>query len=142
MYGQLKIILDNYKKYNELDISLRTLYLSVSEIIENRDQMESIKVKLEHYKKEIEEYKRKIKEHDRMLGEQGRRIDALEELATFEKFNHQLKVGGGHSVISFNDFKSNYLRKYVINITPESLIFKFAFNEVTAMCKCIKIESE
>lgn len=131
---QLKIILDNYKKYNELDISVRTLYLSVSEIIENRDQLEHYKKKIEEYKRMIEEHHRKLEEHERKLKEHDSRLDALEELATFVEFNKQLQQKCGRSVRHFSEFSMHFKKLYKIDLAPDSLILKVQFNNVGTYC--------
>lgn len=131
---QLKIILDNYKKYNELDISVRTLYLTVSQILENRNQLEHYKKKSEEYKKQIEENHKKLEEHDRKLKEHDSRFDALEELATFVEFNKQLQQKCGRSVRHFSEFSMHFKKLYKMDLAPDSLILKVQFNHVGSYC--------
>ena len=131
---QLKTIIDDYKKHNELDVSVRTLYLSVSQILQNRDQIEHYKKKIEEYKRMLEEHHRKLEENERNLKEHDSRIDALEELATFVEFNKQLQQKCGRSVRHFSEFSKNFNKLYKMDLAPDSLILKVQFNHVGSYC--------
>jgi methyl-accepting chemotaxis protein len=159
---QLKTIIDDYKKHNELDVSMRTLYLSVSQIIENREHIEQTnqeikesKQLIEESNQWIEENKQQIKESKQLIEEsnqwieenkqqieqkckiwveQGRRIDALEELATFEKFNDQLLKAIRPAVRHFSEFSRHFKTIYNMDLKRDSLILKVQFNHVKTFC--------
>lgn len=138
---QLKTIIDDYKKHNELDVSMRTLYLSVSQIIESREHIEQTKQEIKESKQEIKESnqwiernKKDIEETRQIIRETERRVDALEELATFEKFNDQLLKEYGRSVRHFSEFSMHFKRLYRIDLAPDSLILRLQFNTVESYC--------
>ena len=138
---QLKTIIDDYKKHNELDVSMRTLYLSVSQIIESREHIEQTNQEIKESKhlieesnQWIEENKQQIEQNRKILVEQGRRIDALEELATFEKFNDQLLKECGRSVRHFSEFWRRFKTIYNMDLKRDSLILKIQFNHVKTAC--------
>jgi len=138
---QLKTIIDDYKKHNELDVSLETLYLSVSQIIENRKHIEQTNQEIKESKQWIEESnqwiegnKKDIEENRQILMEQGRRIDALEELATFNEFNDQLQKAMRPAVRHFGEFSKYFKTIYKMDLKGNSLILKVQFNHVKTYC--------